>query len=45
MLMCGFSISTFHSYSRKWTLEDPFVEGGEGVVVLGARVGSRLGPI
>ena len=29
------SISTFHSYSRKWTLADPFVEGGEGVVVLG----------
>ena len=29
------SISAFHSYSRKWTLEDPFVEGGEGVVVLG----------
>ena len=29
------SISTFHSCSRKWTLEDPFVEGGEGVVVLG----------
>ena len=29
------SISTFHSYSRKWTLADPFVEGGEGVVVIG----------
>ena len=29
------TISTFHSSSRQWTLEDPFVEGGEGVVVLG----------
>ena len=29
------SISAFHSFSRKWTLEDPFVEGGEGVVVIG----------
>ena len=29
------SISTFHSYSRKWTLADPFVEGGEGVVMIG----------
>ena len=29
------SISTFHSYSHKWTLVDPFVEGGEGVVVIG----------
>ena len=29
------SINAFHSYSRQWTLEDPFVEGGEGVVVLG----------
>ena len=27
------TISTFHSSSRQWTLEDPFVEGGEGVVV------------
>ena len=29
------TISTFHSSSRQWTLTDPFVEGGEGVVVLG----------
>ena len=25
----------FHSFSRKWTFEDPFVEGGEGVMVIG----------
>ena len=29
------SISAFHSFSRKWTFEDPFVEGGEGVMVIG----------
>ena len=29
------SISAFHSFSRKWTLADPFVEGGEGVMVIG----------
>ena len=29
------TISTFHSSSRQWMLEDPFVQGGEGVVVLG----------
>jgi hypothetical protein len=29
------TMSTFHSSNRQWTLEDPFVEGGEGVVVLG----------
>ena len=29
------TISTFHSSSRKWTLSDPFIEGGEGVAVLG----------
>ena len=29
------TISTFHSSSRQWRLTDPFVEGGEGVVVLG----------
>ena len=29
------SISTFHSKNRQWTLEDPYVEDGEGVVVLG----------
>ncbi|MEE3259757.1 MAG: CehA/McbA family metallohydrolase [Candidatus Latescibacterota bacterium] len=29
------TISTFHSSNRQWTLANPFVEGGEGVVVLG----------
>ncbi len=29
------SVSTFHTYSHQWTLADPFVEGGEGVVVIG----------
>ncbi len=29
------TISTFHSSSRQWTLTDPFVDGGDGVVVLG----------
>ena len=27
--------STFHSHSPRWTLADPFVEGGEGVLVIG----------
>jgi len=29
------SISTFHSTNRQWTLGDPYVEEGEGMVVLG----------
>ena len=29
------SISTFHSTNRQWTLGDPYIEEGEGVVVLG----------
>ena len=36
------SISTFHSHSRKWTLEDPFVEGGRGRGGARAWVGTRL---
>ena len=32
------SVSTFHTYSHQWTLADPFVEGGEGVVVIGHRL-------
>ena len=34
------TISTFHSSSRQWTLEDPFVEGGEGAALV--RPGGNL---
>ena len=29
------TISTFHSTNRQWSLQEPYVEDGEGVVVLG----------
>ncbi|MCY3762147.1 MAG: hypothetical protein OXH50_12930, partial [Gemmatimonadetes bacterium] len=29
------TVSSFHTHSPRWTLADPFVEKGEGVVVIG----------
>ena len=29
------AVSSFHTHSPQWTLADPFVEKGEGVVVIG----------